>query len=382
VRESRHVIYAIACGGMAVYGMILALPGTVVGLPRFTAQFGLSLADRGIFIASLFGSLLVGSAVSGVIVDHTGYRVAMAGSALAFVLLLPSFALASSYPLALAALAGLGFAAAPLNTAANALASELFPEERGRRMTGLAIAFGIGGLSMPAAAAFVSWRAVVIGGAVVSAAIAQRALIAGRTDGRREAPSLASARQFLQQKRFVWFCLLLVCDAANETAFAGWTSSYLAASGLSARVAALGLSLHWFGLVAGRAIFAARVDRNKRAAIVRGGLSGAGILLVMIVFPIPPVLVAGPFAAGVAIGVVLATSLALAGDRYPGNPGSLFGLLLTMAQVGGIVLPPLIGVVAEMTGLRLAMSLLVLNGAAIAGLAWLAGPQVESRSLV
>jgi len=367
---------------MAVYGMILALPGTVIGLPQFTARFGLSLADRGIFIAALFGSLLVGSAVSGAIVDHAGYRISIAGSMLAFVLLLPLFALAPSYPLTLAALAGLGFVSAPLNTAANALSSELFPEERGRRMTGLAIAFGVGGLSMPAAAAFVSWQAVVIGGAVVSAAIAQRALNAGATGGHLSAPSLDSVRRFLGQERFVWFCLLLVCDAANETAFAGWTSSYLSASGLSARVATLGLSLHWFGLVVGRVMFAGRVDRNKRAAIVRGGLTGAGILLVMIAVPIPPVLIAGPFAAGVAVGVVLATSLALAGDRYPGNAGSLFGLLLTMAQVGGIVLPPLIGVVAEAIGLRLAMSLVALNGVAIAVLAWLAGPQVESRSLV
>ena len=301
---------------------------------------------------------------------------------LAFVLLLPLFALATSYPLALAALAGLGFVSAPLNTAANALSSELFPAERGRRMTGLAIAFGVGGLSMPAAAAFVSWQAVVIGGAVVSAAIAQRALVAGATGGHRSAPSLDSIRRFLGQKRFVWCCLLLVCDAANETAFAGWTSSYLSAAGLSARVATLGLSLHWLGLVVGRVMFAARVDRNKRAAIIRGGLSGAGILLVMIALPVPPVLIVGPFAAGVAIGVVLATSLALAGDRYPGNSGSLFGLLLTMAQVGGIVLPPLIGVVAEAMGLRLAMSLAVLNGLAIAVLAWLAAPQVESRSFV
>jgi fucose permease len=59
------------------------------------------------------------------------------------------------------------------------------------------------------------------------------------------------------------------------------------------------------------------------------------------------------------IALVMPTCLALAGERIQGNPGSLFGGLLTLAQIGGMVLPAAIGVVAQYTSIRLGLVLLV-----------------------
>ena len=50
---------------MFVFGMILGLPGTVLGQPETVAQFGLTMADRGWLIAALFFGLLLGSLASG-----------------------------------------------------------------------------------------------------------------------------------------------------------------------------------------------------------------------------------------------------------------------------------------------------------------------------
>jgi fucose permease len=360
---------------MLVYGMILALPGTVIGLPEFTARFSLSLADRGTLIASLFGGVLAGSIASGPVVAAGGYRWSISISAAVLAALLPSFAFASSYGLAVAVLAALGFASATLNTAANALSSDLFPGERARRMTGLALAFGLGGLAMPAAtaivSAFVSWRAIAIGGAAVSALTA----IAGARGAPLVTASpaqgvLASVRDYARQPGFGRICLLLICAAANEVSFAGWTSTYLTASGFTPGQATWGLSSHWLGLVTGRLLFANRVDRAKRPAIIRSALAGAAVMLVLIAAPVTPVLVVGPFMGGVAIAVIFATALALAGDRFPGHPGALFGALLTVAQLGGMLLPPLVGAVSEAAGLRAGLLLVVANGLAIAWLAF------------
>lgn len=282
--------------------MILALPGTVIGLPDFTTRFGLSLADRGLFIATLFGSLLVGSILSGAVVDHAGYRRSIGTSAAGLAILLPLLATAPSYRVALFALAGLGLVAAPLNTAANALSSELFPAERGRHMTQLAIAFSSGGLLLPAvtaaAAAFVSWRTVVVGGAVVAATTAVAALTGGALATPPREGSLGSALGLFRRHGFVACCVLLVCGAANEGTFAGWTSSYLSAEGFTPVAATAGLSSHWLGLLIGRSLLAGRVDRNKYASVVRGALSGAAVLLAMLVWPAHPVLAVGPFVAG------------------------------------------------------------------------------------
>ena len=65
-------LYAVACAGMFVFGMMLGLPGTVLGQSETVAQFGLTLADRGLLIATLFAGLLVGSFLSGALVDSLG----------------------------------------------------------------------------------------------------------------------------------------------------------------------------------------------------------------------------------------------------------------------------------------------------------------------
>jgi hypothetical protein len=46
---ARERLYAVACAAMFVFGIILGLPGTVLGLPEVAAQFQLTLADRGTF---------------------------------------------------------------------------------------------------------------------------------------------------------------------------------------------------------------------------------------------------------------------------------------------------------------------------------------------
>jgi fucose permease len=66
------------------------------------------------------------------------------------------------------------------------------------------------------------------------------------------------------------------------------------------------------------------------------------------------------------IALVMPTCLALAGERIQGNPGALFGGLLTLAQIGGMVLPAAIGFVAQYTSVRLGLALLVGSYGAIA----------------
>ena len=43
----RDRLYAVACASMLVYGIVLSLPGTVLGLPETAAELGLTLTSRG-----------------------------------------------------------------------------------------------------------------------------------------------------------------------------------------------------------------------------------------------------------------------------------------------------------------------------------------------
>src|SRR5262245_5118138 len=81
-RQRRHPLrdrlYAVACASMLVYGIVLGLPGTVLGLPETAAEFGLTLTSRGSLISALFVGLLIGSVVSGAVVHALGYRASLA----------------------------------------------------------------------------------------------------------------------------------------------------------------------------------------------------------------------------------------------------------------------------------------------------------------
>ncbi len=360
---------------MFVFGIVLGLPGTVLGLPEVVAQFGLTLAARGTLMSTLFFGILAGSFLSGPVVDRIGQRRALIGSTALAAVTLPLFAFAWNMQVAVLTLAMLGLASAGINTAANALSSDLFPRERGRRMNGIALSVGLGGLSMPALTALaegrISWRVVVFGGAVFAAVVAAAGMrLRSAAKPAHAATRPADMLPFVRQPGFAWFGLLMVLGAANEASIAGWTSTYLNASGFSPAAATWGLSSHWLGLTVGRVLFAGRVDRAKRAAIVRAALAGAAIVGVFVTSQSPLVLAAAPFAIGLAISVIMPTSLALAGECCVGNAGTLFGLLLTLAQAGSMILPALVGTVAEHWGLRAGMSLVIVNGVAIAGAAW------------
>jgi len=376
VTDPGERLYAVACAGMFVFGMMLGLPGTVLGQSETVAQFGLTLADRGLLIATLFAGLLVGSFLSGALVDSLGQRLALVVSSLLVAVALPLLASASNAAVASSVLFALGAAAASTNTASNAISSELFPDQRARRMNGIAIMVGLGGLTMPTATVLaselVTWRAVVVGGGVLSAVVAALA-VSSREAVSRHDPGAASGRtstsaalrQFARQPGFTWFLLLILLAGANEASMAGWTSTFVIASGFSASQATAVLSSHWLGLILSRASFSSRVDQAKAVAVERSAALSALAVLVLVVSGSPSLALIGPFVVGMCMALVMPTSLALAGERIRGNPGALFGVLLTVAQVGGIVLPASIGLVAEQTSVRLGLSLLVVSFGAI-----------------
>ena len=76
------------------------------------------------------------------------------------------------------------------------------------------------------------------------------------------------------------------------------------------------------------------------------------------------------------------TMLALSGDKYPGSTGALFGLLLTLLQIGGIALPAAIGFVSDRAGLRPGLSIVAVSCVCVAAFVRLSmrGNQVESGS--
>jgi fucose permease len=383
----RDRLFAVACASMLVYGIVLGLPGTVLGLPETAAELGLTLTSRGSLIASLFVGLLVGSLLSGPIVDAIGYRATLALSSGLVALALPLLALVRTPLFAGAAIVALGVAAAGMNTASNALSSDLFPGDRARRMNRLAVLVGIGGVLMPVAtvvsSVVVSWRTIVVAGGVLALLVALAcAFVPSVTAVPRQHSTAEAIRRFARRPGFLWLCAALLLGGGNEASLAGWISTYLQAAGFSAATATWVLASHWLGLILARVTLSPRVERMKPTAVIRSATAGALCVGVLVVVHAHTWLAILPFVVGVAIALVVPTMLALSGDRYPGSPGALFGLLLTLLQIGGIALPAAIGFIADRAGLRAGLYIVAVSSLCVAAFVSLSlrGDRVESGS--
>ncbi len=373
---------------MLVYGIVLGLPGTVLGLPETAAELGLTLTSRGSLISALFVGLLVGCLLSGPLVDAIGYRASLALSSGLVALAMPLLAVTRTPLLAGVAIVALGLASAGMNTASNALSSDLFPGERATRMNRLAVLVGIGGVMMPVttvvASVVVSWRTVVVAGGVLAALVAlacawvpRAAPVARRPHSLRQA-----LRHFVGQPGFVWLAAALLLGGGNEAALAGWISTYLQAAGFTGSAATWLLASHWLGLILARVTLSPRVERIKPAAVVRAAIAGAFCVAILVLVRAQEWVAVMPFVIGLAVALVVPTMLAFAGDRYPGNSGALFGVLLTLLQVGGIALPSAVGFVADRAGLRPGLSIVAMSCLCVAVLVWVSWhtDQVESGS--
>ena len=77
-----------------------------------------------------------------------------------------------------------------------------------------------------------------------------------------------------------------------------------------------------------------------KLVVVLGASAVAGLAIIaMAVAPSPVVLAVAVFIAGLAVGPLAPTIVSVAGDRYPRQMGAAIGLLLSIAQLGGTVLP-------------------------------------------
>ena len=84
----------------------------------------------------------------------------------------------------------------------------------------------------------------------------------------------------------------MLLGGGTEASMAGWTSTYLNASGFSAVAATWALSSHWLGLILARVWLSTRVEHAKSAAIMWSALCGTVGVLIFVGAPSPAVLAA------------------------------------------------------------------------------------------
>ncbi|WP_145142634.1 MFS transporter [Roseomonas gilardii] len=162
--------------------------------------------------------------------------------------------------------------------------------------------------------------------------------------------------------------LIALLALVTEGAVGDWSALYLAVEAAApAGVAALGFAGFSLAMTAGRLGGDAVVRRLGGASVLRLGalISAAGFVL-MLAVPRPEVAIAGLVLVGLGLSNVFPVLFSAAG-RIPGvSPGMGVAMVATMGYGGLLGGPPLLGFLAQLSGLRLALCLLVLTCLAIA----------------
>jgi MFS family permease len=164
------------------------------------------------------------------------------------------------------------------------------------------------------------------------------------------------------------FLLVVIATAGAvvEDAGSSWATLYLGQNlGAAGAVAALGyvtlLGFHFIGRLTGDRL----VDHFGERTVVRtGGLVTAVGMGLALAFPSVPGTIAGFAAAGIGVATVVPAAMHGA-DRLPGlRAGSGLTAVAWLMRVGFVASPPIVGMIADATSLR--VGLLVVPAAGIA----------------
>jgi len=172
----------------------------------------------------------------------------------------------------------------------------------------------------------------------------------------------------LRQRPVILGALVLLFYVGAELGIASWIVLYLQRElHLSIGLASAGLSAFWIAMMVGRygnSHLALRF--SARDLVIASGIGGAICCWGLLATRRPLLAFGWLILAGFLFAGIYPLAMASVNSRYPRFTGRVSGLLAASAASGALLFAPLVGVVAQASSLRLAMSL---NGLWMMGVA-------------
>lgn len=370
----RRPLFISACAGILIFGIVLAVLGTVFGLPEMRTRLGIDAAGQGNLLFLLYLGIFVASVLVGPLIDHLGNKVILSVSSAIVAVAMVLFAAAHSFAAASVAATLLGLGGGGLNTCPNVVVSDLYGDERGPMLNLLGIFFGIGAVCVPLFAATIEGHFTIPQLFLLCAILAAGCALwyAVLYFPPAKASQAFSLHDILEVARYDGVLLLgfiLFFESGNEACIGGWTSTYVDSTGHSPRIATLVLAAYWGALMLGRMLAAPVLRGIKKSRLIVGtGMVSLVGCVVLVSARSLGALFVGAAVIGLSYGPIFPTTLAIAGDRYSKRAGTVFGLLFSIALIGGMVLPPAVGNVSQRAGVHAGMIVPLLGALGIIGL--------------
>lgn len=360
----RTVLLATVNACMFVFGVILLLMGSLLPTLRVSG-----VRAGGLGSLPLIG-ILAATVLVGPLLDKLGAKpVLSAALALIVVALAVMPSLESFGALAAAALA-YGFGGGTLNTATNALVADLSATRRSAALNLLGFSFSLGAITAPLLMSLAAHNssASVLRVLAMATAIVLLLVLALRFPKPAHSGTPLSSLLRVLANPLVWlFGVLLFFESGNENCMFVWagklTRDVLHVAPQPADLALVGLGA---ALGGGRllAVIWLKLLRGRTLLLLSAAVTIMGAILV-VAFPSFPGMVSGFAVIGLGMSAIFPTALGLAGDRFPDKTGTVFGGIMTVALVGGVLGPAAGGWAAGADPSRVLLVPLV-GGAAVA----------------
>jgi MFS family permease len=368
---------------VAVTSLFLAhglLFGTwVARIPAVQDDLDLGEGELGVALLFITFGAILAMPVAGWVVAREGSRATARQTVVVFAALLPGVALAPNLVLLALALLLFGAAAGALDIAMNAHGLEVERRYAHPILSSFHAGWSFGGLAGAGLGALAAWVgveplphfaavAVVVG---VSGLVVSAALLPAGADRPESPPRLARP-----PRRLAALAVLAFCGLFAEGAAADWSAVYLAGPlDAGAGLAALGFASFAAAMAGFRLLGDRLTTRWGPVALMRrGGLLAGGALAATLLIGHPAVALFGFACMGAGLAAVVPVAFRAAGS-IPGVPtGVGIAALTTVGYSAFVVGPPLIGFVAEVAGLPLALGIVVALLGVLAALAAEAQP--------
>jgi MFS transporter, FHS family, glucose/mannose:H+ symporter len=356
-RYNKKLIFVSACMGMLIFGIVMAVLGSL--LPSLIDKFQIGLADAGSLFLVLNLGILAGSMIFGPVVDRFGYKGLLSLCAFLVFAAIQGIAFAPSVVILKASLFVTGFAGGSINGGTNALVSDISGENRGTRLTFLGVFFGIGALGVPFLLGTLLDRfsyetLTAFVGILILLPFFLFASIRFPLPKHSQGFAVGEGLRLTRETTLLLFGVLLFIQSGLEMTVGGWSAAFLNDElAIGARQSVLFLSLYWLGLIIARIALTGLLRHVGKHIVMMYSflIAIAGSILLLLsqdlVLALPGLLLTG-----IGFAAVFPLVFAYVGSLYPRFSGTAFGVILAIALLGGMSYPYMVGLLAGTFSLR------------------------------
>lgn len=353
-------LVAVAIVVFFLYGMMASMLGTLM------PGFHLTPSQNGLIALAQALGLMIASILAGPLIDNRGKRVGLMLGLVLVILSLLGLPQSRGWMAVMALMFLFGLGGGTIVTGSNTMVSDLGERKRGSLLNFVHLFFGLGGLMTPLIAAnLLDGNAAHLCYLVTALAIFTLLFDLSTT-----MPAPAQERGFrwsevraLEGKPVLFLLSLFVfLYVACEVGFWNWLPKELIAQGIGKTTALNILSLGFaLGMIGGRLLASRILLRCKAlpvsmicAALMIGTTwwtlvsTHAGMAWIAV------------FLAGVAMGPVFPSAMAMTGDAFPKMTGTCIGVVVTAGWLGTAVSSWAIGALAGNDDHRLPRALLLI----------------------